>query len=248
MEQKQGRILIADDERLFLDTLCDILKKEGFECHVAADSNRAKELIHKHQYDLLIADIKMPGNENLEFISEVPDLAGNLPVILVTAYPSIETALSAFKLPVVSYLCKPLDFNELIPSVYRAIKQSRIKHIVSETQRDLQKWADELRSLEDTFQHSSKTDSLRQLENYLILAMQNIAGSMLNLKTALEATTENEVKFDICEHFECPRAKLLEEGIKKSIKIMEKTKKQFKSKELAILRDELENILNRESL
>lgn len=248
MDQKQGRILIADDEELFLDTLADILKREGFECDSALDSDAAKTLIQKYQYDLLIADIKMPGNEELEFIREVPDLARDLPVILVTAFPSIETALPAFKLPVAAYLCKPLDFDDLMSNVHTTIRRSRIMHAVRDTQQQLQKWADELDNFWDPDRRGGKADSQMSLETYLTLAVQNIAGSLLNMKMVLEVVGEKEVKFDICKIFDCPRAERLSEGIKKSIKVVEKTKKSFKSKELAVLRDELKDLVVKEGL
>jgi hypothetical protein len=78
--------------------------------------------------------------------------------------------------------------------------------------------------------------------------MQNIASSLLNLKSALEASREKELEFDMCRLLDCPRARALTTGIKRSIKVIEKTKRQFKSRELALLRDELENIMQKAGL
>ncbi|MCI0692942.1 response regulator [candidate division KSB1 bacterium] len=65
-------------------------------------------MLGKNRYDLLIADIKMPGNDELEFIEEPPAIAEGLPVILVTGYPSLNTAIKSTRLHVAGYMMKPL--------------------------------------------------------------------------------------------------------------------------------------------
>lgn len=70
-----GRILIADDEVGFAEVTADLLREEGYVCDCAADAFAARRLLTGHCYDLLVADIKMPGNEELEFIGILPALA-----------------------------------------------------------------------------------------------------------------------------------------------------------------------------
>jgi CheY-like chemotaxis protein len=101
--------LIADDEETFLLSTADLLRREGYHCDCAPDGKRAAEMLGKGEYDLLIADIKMPGNGNLELVREMPRLAEGLPVILVTGYPSLKTAMESFQLPVAAYLPKPVE-------------------------------------------------------------------------------------------------------------------------------------------
>jgi len=111
------RILIADDEESFLYSTADILRREGYDCSCASDAIAATEMLRKESYDLLIADIKMQGNSDLEFIKALPQIAGEMPVILVTGYPSLNSAIESIQLPVVAYLVKPFELNELLVRV-----------------------------------------------------------------------------------------------------------------------------------
>ena len=111
---KQHRILIADDEVTYLEATAELLRNRGFICDCATDSNSAKEYLEKEKYDLLISDVNMPGNRYLEFIREQSDLDEVLPIILVTGYPSLESASNATELNVINYLLKPVDIDDLM--------------------------------------------------------------------------------------------------------------------------------------
>ena len=111
---KQSRILIADDEVTFLEATAELLRNRGFICDCATDSNSAREFLEKEKYDLLISDINMPGNRYLEFIREQSEADEILPVILVTGYPSLESAANASDLNVINYLLKPVDIEDLL--------------------------------------------------------------------------------------------------------------------------------------
>ena len=117
-----GRIVIADDEETFLYSTADLLRKQGYQCDCALDAAAAAELLRANDYDLLIADIKMPDNEELEFIQGIPLIAEDMPIILVTAYPSLYSAIQSVQLPVVAYMIKPIEFDELLVRVQRSIK------------------------------------------------------------------------------------------------------------------------------
>ena len=112
-----GRILIADDEESFLYSTADVLRREGYECSCASDARAATEMLKEDGYDLLIADIKMQGNSDLEFIKALPQIAEGMPVILVTGYPYLNSAIDSIQLPVVAYLVKPFELNELLMRV-----------------------------------------------------------------------------------------------------------------------------------
>ena len=113
-ENSLGRILIADDEKTFLAAMAQLLCNEGFECDCAEDATEVLEKLSKKTYDLLIADIKMPGNSNLELIRQLSQTAPAVSIILVTGYPSQQTAIEAVQLPVAAYLVKPVDFPQLL--------------------------------------------------------------------------------------------------------------------------------------
>ena len=70
-----GRILLADDEELFLRTVTDVLNKEGYECTQSHCAESALEMLKTSEFDLLISDIHMPGNSELELVDELQKIA-----------------------------------------------------------------------------------------------------------------------------------------------------------------------------
>jgi len=105
------RILIADDESTFSKATADLLRLRGYECHCVATADEVLASLDRQPWDLLISDIRMPGNAHLELIHRLQTLATTLPVILVTGYPSIDSAVESLSLPVVGYLIKPFDYD-----------------------------------------------------------------------------------------------------------------------------------------
>ena len=121
-----GRILIADDEETFLRSTGALLRREGYECECAPDGATTEELLQNNDFDLLISDIKMPGNDNLDMVKRIAANNLGMPIILVTGYPSLDSALPSIELPVAAYLTKPIQFAELLAHVKAAIKQYRV--------------------------------------------------------------------------------------------------------------------------
>lgn len=116
-----ARILLADDEETFRSSVAVLLRREGYQCDVAATGTEAAQMLGQAQYDLLVTDLRMPGNTDLELLRAATS-AGVLPVIVVTAYPSVPTAVEALRCAVVDYLVKPFDFEELLRAVRRALE------------------------------------------------------------------------------------------------------------------------------
>ena len=104
------RILIADDEESFLLSTGELLRLEGFEVHTAHDGREAAAMLNGQTFDLLITDIRMPGNQDLDLVRYAQAQNDILPVIMVTSYPSMPTAMQAMQLSVIAYLIKPMDF------------------------------------------------------------------------------------------------------------------------------------------
>jgi PAS domain S-box-containing protein len=117
-----GRILLADDEKVFLRSTAALLRQEGYECVCAPDGSTAVTLLHEARYDLLITDLKMPGNAAFEVLTAAQQTKAS--VIVITAYPSVQTALTALRLPVIDYLIKPFDFSALLTVVRSGLEQT----------------------------------------------------------------------------------------------------------------------------
>jgi DNA-binding response OmpR family regulator len=239
-----GRILFADDEETFLDATCDLLRREGYACDSVPDAAAAIKKLREQEYDLLISDIKMPGNAELEFIQELPKIAAGMPVILVTGYPSIYTAIKSIQLPVVAYLPKPVDFSELLAQVRKCVERCRAHRAVRSANARMQAWRQEL----DRLQQTIDTAPVAPIEAFLALTFRNLAGCLSdlnNLTKVLALGKDGET--EVCQLFNCPRFNTLNAAVAETIEVLEKTKNAFKSKELGELRKKLEKLVKAES-
>lgn len=241
-----GRVLIADDEETFLFSTADLLRKEGYICDCAVDSDTAKRLLVENQYDVMIADIRMPGNTDLEFIHELPNIAEGLPIILVTAYPSLKSAIQSVRLPVIAYLVKPLDVGELIGHIRASAERSKVRRAVGIARQQLQSWRKELDNIEKLADAKEDHATFVPVDAYLTLTLQNIVESLSGLRTLTESIADISGEQQVCRLLNCPRATRLNEGLKETIRVLEKTKRSFKSKELGELRRRLESLLDNE--
>ncbi len=116
-----NRILIADDEPLFLRTTAELLRKEGFDCTTAASGAAALEALSKEKIDLVLSDLNMPGNFKLELLQEGRSKWPEIPLIVVTGAPSLPTAIEGVRLGITDYLLKPVKLDDLLSSIRRAL-------------------------------------------------------------------------------------------------------------------------------
>ncbi len=235
-----GKICVADDDETFLNSTADLLRREGYYCDCAANAEAAASLLAGGEHDLLIADIKMPGNGNLEFVRSLPQIARGLPAILVTGYPSLNTAIESVQLPVVSYLIKPLDFEELLSKVRLGMQFSSTFKAVGASKRRLDAWKAYLVDIEQLMPASPSNAAPVSAAMFLNLTMTNLAGVLADLKGLTEAIAQGQSEQTVCHLFNCPRPEALTEGLRETISVLEKTKHAFKSKDLGELRRKLE--------
>ena len=235
-----GNILIADDEETFRESTADLLREQGYECF--PDAYSAVESIKCHDYDLLIADIRMPGNGELEFIHNLPDILAGPQVIIVTGYPSMETAIQSIKLPVVAYLIKPIEFSELLSCVEAGVRYQRMRNILKTMQSRLSNWLQEFEKISQSNEVYPKQDSMVTTNIFLQFSFQNIIASLIDVNTVTGMLHSQKDSQVICSLLNCPVHSSLKNAIAEAIDVLEKTKSSFKSKELAELRRKLEEI------
>jgi len=229
-----SRILIADDEDTFLHSTADLLRREGYECYCASNAIDAAEMLHNDRYDLLISDIKMPGNSQLEFIRELSVISEGMPVILVTAYPSLNSAIQSIQLPVVAYMVKPIDFGQLLTQVQESVTQSSLYRVAYDLRQRLQNSRE---GLTDVL--VPKRASSVPVDIFLELTFHNIIGALSDLMHLTESFAKHEVKQEACHLLNCPKLVRLTGALRDAIDVLEKTKNSFKSKELGELRQKL---------
>jgi DNA-binding NtrC family response regulator len=124
-------ILIVDDEPVQREMVAGFLKKQGFEVIAADSAERALEFFRQDAFDLVLTDQKMASMSGLELLQAVHAINPETPVILITAFGTIEAAVAALKQGAIDYLTKPLNLDELLYRIrqvsdrYRIINENR---------------------------------------------------------------------------------------------------------------------------
>lgn len=105
--------------------MAELLRNAGFDCDCVADEREVDVELQRGAVDVLVADIRMPGNFNLELGQRAKAMPKPPAVILMTGFPTLETAISSVRLKIDAYLVKPFGFAELLEEVSRAVKSRR---------------------------------------------------------------------------------------------------------------------------
>jgi len=115
------RILVVDDEASIRDLLAKTLALAEYEVDVAPDGRAALERMRLYPYDLLIADLKMPGIDGLTVIKEAKRYKTDLPVIIITGFSTESSAIEAVNLGVAGYLTKPFRVPQVLAAAAKAL-------------------------------------------------------------------------------------------------------------------------------
>jgi DNA-binding response OmpR family regulator len=237
------RLLLVDDEEVYLRATAELLGDDGFLVDTALDATSATWLLESRTYDVLISDIRMPGNLQFEFIRQIGRLAPDLPVIIVTAHPTVETATESVNLPVVAYLTKPLPIEVLVENILRCAAVARTRGAVGRYAERLAAWSESLQQLQKAgFTH--QTNPSRHLaQEVLGLSLANMAGMLSDMSSLFTAALGDGPGLLSCVSGHCPRLDTYQQTIRESIHVLEDTRSSFKSKELGALRQKLERQL-----
>ena len=122
-----ARILICDDQEMMRDSLAATLAREGHEVVAAYDGAGAVQRLSGGKFDLLITDLKMPKMTGMELLAEAKRLRPDMPVILMTAFATVQTAVEAMKQGAYDYIQKPFDGDEIKLLVERTLEHARLK-------------------------------------------------------------------------------------------------------------------------
>lgn len=136
------RILVVDDDRAQRRILGTYLGLEGFTVDLAASAEEALPLLDDYdQYDAIILDQRMPGLSGIELLTEIRARAPDLPVLMVTAMPDLESAIGALDLAATKYMVKPVERATLVAAINKAIglyKLARLRQLVAITAAELE--------------------------------------------------------------------------------------------------------------
>ena len=123
---EKAKLLVAEDEKTQRDLLEGFLKKEGFSVEAVANGREVLQRLQGDFFDIALVDFKMPELDGLQTLREIRKLYPDLPVVMMTAYGTVETAVASMKEGALDYLTKPIDLDELLLMLQKVIERSNL--------------------------------------------------------------------------------------------------------------------------
>jgi two-component system, NtrC family, response regulator HydG len=124
-DPKAPRILVVDDEREMAEMVADGLRDRGYEAMVAVSSEEAMARLGEEGFDALVTDLRMPNVDGLALLAEARRVTPDLPVIVMTAYGAIDSAIESIRRGASHYLTKPFKIEELALFIDRLLDERR---------------------------------------------------------------------------------------------------------------------------
>jgi two-component system response regulator PilR (NtrC family) len=124
--RRNGSILVVDDEDIMREILEKLLTREGYHVRVAASGDEGLEFARSFPFDAVIVDVMMPGMDGLTLLEELKKLDDDLPILMVTAFASVETAIAAMKRGAFDYITKPFKNDEVLVVVRNAVERRQL--------------------------------------------------------------------------------------------------------------------------
>lgn len=141
----QEKILVVDDELFVRELLSEFLGKQGFEVLLAESGEKALEIANSSAVQIALIDLKMPGMDGIQTLKELKKKNPQILPIIMTGYPTIESAVEALRSGACDYVIKPFKLNELRTSIDRVLKEHRLKYEIDELKDKIKHFEEELK-------------------------------------------------------------------------------------------------------
>jgi len=160
----KGRVLIIDDEAIVRLGLTHLLRDEGYEVEAVGSGSAGVELATQGAFDAALVDLVLRGEDSMEVIHTLREMDEDLQILIITGYPTLETATQAVRLGAFDYLTKPMDNDRVLVSVRNALEARRLALRNRQFLRDLGRANEELerRVQERTAELAAANEALRQ--------------------------------------------------------------------------------------
>lgn len=139
--ERQSRILVVDDDQFALGSIARTLEYESYQVVTAASGSEAIELLKRDSFDLILTDLKMPKVDGIEVLRQAREIAAQAVVLILTGYPSLESAIEALRKGAYDYLVKPCSRYELKLKIERGLERVRLAEERNRAQEALQRYA-----------------------------------------------------------------------------------------------------------
>ncbi len=121
------KVLVVDDETVIRRGLCRVMDGRGYLAEAAESGFKAIEKLQKTKFDIVVTDLKMPGMDGIEVLKAIKILQPDVPVIIITGYSTVDTAVEAMKNGAFDYISKPFTPEQMIEMVEKALNQRAVK-------------------------------------------------------------------------------------------------------------------------
>lgn len=125
---KIGKVLVVDDEEHIREVLKDFLESLSYEVVTAENGEDALNKFEPGKFDVIISDLLMPKMDGLDLLKRLKSMDKNLIFLMITGYPSIETAVEAIKKGAYDYITKPFHMEDVKIKIERAFEKKKLKH------------------------------------------------------------------------------------------------------------------------
>jgi YesN/AraC family two-component response regulator len=197
---QKAHILLVDDDPALLQALplTVSLRMSNVEVHTATSASEALTLLEEHEYDAIVSDIKMPGMDGLDLLAIASRQYPEVPVLLITGHGEHNLAMRALRGGAYDYILKPIDRDDLIASLYRALHTRRLQQELKMQQRTLERYALDLERLveqragELKATHAATETLLSTVGNELNATLTHLKQATRQMEAALQATRRPE--------------------------------------------------------
>jgi len=123
----KGIIHLIDDEPVIHDVLGQLLTSEGYEVEISASGEEALEKFPSQSFDVILLDLLMPGMDGIEVLRRIKKVDPLAPIIIITAYGSVESAIAAMKIGALDYVQKPFKHDDLLLAIEKAVERKHLQ-------------------------------------------------------------------------------------------------------------------------
>jgi DNA-binding NtrC family response regulator len=186
---EQPRILVVDDEKVALNNLIYILKKENYEVTGTQSGPRALALLDEQEFDLILTDLKMEKVDGMQVLTRSKELYPDTEVIMITGYATLDSAINAMKAGAYHYIAKPFKLDEVRKVVREALEKKNLK------QENVQ-----LRKQLEQFEEKPKIITANSLMKHILAMVKQVAETDTNVVITGESGTGKELFANLIHH------------------------------------------------
>ena len=183
------RILVVDDEKIALNNLIYILKKENYEVTGTQSGPRALSLLEEQEFDLILTDLKMEKVDGMQILTRSRELYPDTEVLMITGYATVDSAINAMKAGAYHYIAKPFKLEEVRKVVREALEKKKLK------QENVQ-----LRKQLDQFEEKPKIITANPLMKHILAMVKQVAETDTNVVITGESGTGKELFANLIHH------------------------------------------------